>query len=194
MEENEDEVEEPMGEPAHRPTPRIPRDPADLPAVPEDHDLDQPPEAPPTSSQSQTPVDATYIPPAVPESFQDRRRRFDQQETIWTRKKARTDEPEVEVGLHSMDFSKTTLPEGWTYDKKNNEFVLGATQDWWSFEDGFLVRNHVWSRTSTYHPEEFPVSTDFLQTTTGLSMQQGTRTIYVNSTCLLYTSPSPRDA
>ena len=180
--ENEDEDEEPMGEPSHMQTPKAPGDPADLPAVPEDHDLDQPPEAPPTSSQSPMPVDATYIPPAAPESFQDRRRRFDQQETIWTRKKARTDEPEVEVGLHSMDFSKTTLPEGWTYDKKNNEFVLGATQDWWSFEDGFLVRNHVWSRTSTYHPEEFPVSTDFLQTTTGLSMQQGTRTIYVNST------------
>ena len=66
--------------------------------------------------------------------------------------------------------------------RRTTSSFLGATQDWWSFEDGFLVRNHVWSRTSTYHPEEFPVSKDFLQTTTGLSMQQGTRTIYVNST------------
>ena len=38
------------------------------------------------------------------------------------------------------------------------------------------------SRTSTYHPEEFPVTIDFLQTTTSLSIQKGTRTIYVNST------------
>ena len=116
-----------MGEPAHMQTPKAPRDPADLPAVPEDHDLGSTSGSTTrTSSQSSMPVDATYVPPAVPESFQDRRRRFDQQETIWTRKKARTDGPEVEVGLHSMDFSKTTLPEGWTYDKKNNEFILGS--------------------------------------------------------------------
>ena len=38
-----------------------------------------------TSSSSAAPMAVD------PESFQDRRRRFDQQEAIWTRKKARTD-------------------------------------------------------------------------------------------------------
>ena len=86
------------------------------------------------------------------------------------------------MDLHSFDFGKSTkLPERWHYDEKNNEFILGETKDWWGFEDGFLVRNHVWGRTTTYHPEQFPISKDLLQTTTGLSMQKGSRTIYVNS-------------
>ena len=190
---SEDE-EQPMDEPPHMSTPMAPPDPAHLPPVPEDDDLDLPdPNEPPHAGQHELPpqqasssappvVDATYHPPEIPESFQDRRRRFDQQETIWARKKARTDEIEVEVDLHSFDLTKSNaLPSGWHYDVKNNEFVLGATQDWWSFEDGFLVRNHVWGRTTTYHPEEFPIDKDLLQTTTGLSMQQGSRTIYVNS-------------
>lgn len=127
-------------------------------------------------------MDITYAPPSAPETFQDRRRRFDQQETIWARKKAKADAGNIEVDLHSFDFVKSTkLPEGWHYDEKNNEFVLRETKDWWSCEDGLLVRNHVWGRTTTYHSEQFPTSKDLLQTTTGLSMQKGTRTIYVNS-------------
>ena len=53
--------------------------------------------------------------------------------------------------------------------------------DWWSYEDGFLVRNHIWGRNTTYKPEEFPIDASFLQTTTGLTLQQGSRTIYVNA-------------
>ena len=126
-------------------------------------------------------VDPLYAPPAH-ESFQDRRRRFDQQETIWTRKKARTDDGDVDLNLNSFDFSKSTpLPSGWHYDEKTHEFTLGKTADWWSYEDGFWVRNHVWGRKSTYKPETFPIDPSYLQTTTGLTLQQGSRTIYVNS-------------
>ena len=192
---DDDEFEEPMGEPAHMETPRVdaePRtslpDPADLP-VPGDHDLDSPKADPPSRPMAETSsssmpapmaVDPLYAPPPA-ESFQDRRRRFDQ-ETIWTRKKARTDEGDVDINLHGFDLTKSTpLPSGWTYDEKNNEFILGETQDWWSYEDGFLVRNHVWGRNTTYKPEEFFIDTSFLQTTTGLTLQQGSRTIYVNA-------------
>ena len=42
--------------------------------------------------------------------------------------------------------SLNRLAEGWTYDEKANEFVLGPTQDFWSYEDGFLIENHCWSR------------------------------------------------
>ena len=134
-----------------------------------------------SSSSGPMTVDPLYAPPAH-ESFQDRRRRFDQQETIWTRKKARTDDGDVDLNLNSFDFSKSTpLPSGWHYDEKTHEFTLGKTADWWSYEDGFLVRNHVWGRKSTYKPETFPIDPSYLQTTTGLTLQQGSRTIYVNS-------------
>ena len=100
-----------MGEPSHLQTPMArtdqqdPRpDPADLP-VPEDDDLNSPKAEPadvpaPEASSSSGPmtVDPLYAPPAH-ESFQDRRRRFDQQETIWTRKKARTDDGDVDLNL-----------------------------------------------------------------------------------------------
>ena len=36
--------------------------------------------------------------------------------------------------------SLNNLVEGWTFDKATGEFVLGETEDYWSFEDGFLVR------------------------------------------------------
>ena len=95
------EFEEPMGEPAHMETPRVDAepptslpDPADLPVL-EDHDLDSPKVDVPSrlaaeisSSSMPAPmaIDPLYAPPPA-ENFQDRRRRFDQQETIWIRKK-----------------------------------------------------------------------------------------------------------
>ena len=86
------------------------------------------------------------------------------------------------TNLHGFDLTRSTpLPAGWTYDEKNNEFILRETQDWWSYEDGFLVRNHVWGKNTTYKPEEFPIDASFLQTTTGLTLQQGSRTIHVNA-------------
>ena len=180
LEESEEEEEEPMVEPSHLRTPMAPPDPSNLPPVPEDDDLDRPAESSRPSHEVPAPmVDVSYLPPSSAETFQDRRRRFDQQETIWARKKIKTSSGDIEVDLHSFDFDKSTqLPEGWRYDEKNNEFILGETKDWWSFEDGFLVRNHVWGRTTTYHPEQFPIAEEFLQTTTGLSMQKGSRTIY----------------
>ena len=74
----------------------------------------------------------------------------------------------------------TALPEGWYFDSKTQEFYLGDTVDYWSYEDGFLVRNHVLSRTHTFQAEEFPIPQDQLQTTTGLTLQRGSRQVYVN--------------
>ena len=42
------------------------------------------------------------------------------------------------------------LPSGWNYDEKTNEFKLGATEDFWSVENGFLVRNHVVGRADSF--------------------------------------------
>ena len=36
-------------------------------------------------------------------------------------------------------------------------------------------------KNTTYKPEEFPIDASFLQTTTGLTLQQGSRTIHVNA-------------
>lgn len=51
------------------------------------------------------------------------------------------------------------LPDGWTYDKDSNEFVLGNTEDFWTVEEGFLVRNHVVSRDETFQWDRDLVAT-----------------------------------
>ena len=180
-------VDEPMSEPSHvAPL----ENPVELPPVPEDNDLNETTSASAPMASTSAAVDPSYVP--VPdESFESRRRRFDLQETIMTRlrpperpmeprqKKARTEE-DLELELFGFDFSKMSLPEGWHYDSKTNEFFLGDTQDYWSFEDGFLVRNHVLGRKETFKAESFPVPVDELQNAHGLTMQRDCRTIYVN--------------
>ena len=47
-----------------------------------------------------------------PYAQQDRAPRFDQQETIWTRKRTQTDDGDAELSLRSFDKS-TPLPSGW---------------------------------------------------------------------------------
>ena len=74
----------------------------------------------------------------------------------------------------------TNLPAGWHYDPKTHEIYLGSTADFWSFEDGFLVRNHVWSRDCTFHTTDFPLPAEKLQTTNGLTMRRNSRIILVN--------------
>ena len=106
-------------------------------------------------------------------------------------KKARVkdDEEVFHVDLKSatpdMDRqSLNHLAEGWTYDEKTNEFVLSPTRDFWSFEDGFLVRNHCWSRDHTFVLNDsqlpFGLAKADLQKTKGLTMINGHRKIYVN--------------
>ena len=145
--------------------------------------------------------DPTYI-PAQEETFRQQRRRFEQQETIWMKnrpppvherpegeqqqrvKRARQQDQELEMHVDLFcggeGQESTALPEGWYFDSKTQEFYLGGTVDYWSYEDGFLVRNHVLSRTHTFQAEEFPISQDQLQTTTGLTLQRGSRQVYVN--------------
>ena len=140
-------VDEPMSEPTHA-APL--ENPAEPPPVPEDNDL---------NFEERT-IMSRLRPPERP--MEPRQ------------KKARTEEDlELDVELFGFDFSKMSLPEGWHYDDKSNEFFLGDTQDYWSFEDGFLVRNHVPGRKETFKVDE-------LQTAHGLTMQRDCRTIYVN--------------
>ena len=188
-------VDEPMSEPseAHQREPQTspthePQEPQELPPVPEDNDLQEPTT---TTAQASSSAGVTIDPSFVPvpgESFAERRKRFDMQETIFPRlrapeqrrlheplsKKARTEE-DLSLEIFGFDFSQTPLPEGWHYDQQTNEFFLSEVQDYWSYEDGFLVRNHVVGRTETFNPEEFP-----LQSMHGLTMQKGSRQIYAN--------------
>ena len=137
-------------------------------------------------------IDASYVP--VPnESFSDRRRIFELQEIILPRlrpperlrpieprtKKART-EREIDLEFYGFDFFQTPIPEGWHYDKSSNEFHLGETQDFWSFEDDFLVRKHMLGRNESYRAEQFLIAQEELQTVHGLTLQNDCRTIYVN--------------
>ena len=197
----------------------------------------------PTEPEPDLEVDPLFKTPKS-ETFEEKRRRLDKQETIWARPAQNTgatssqhaaaasaaaeqepQEPAAEgsASLHNITHtppspgegstkhkdkkirfddeeafhvdlvsatraldadSLNKLAEGWTYDEKSNEFVLGPTQDFWSFEDGFLVRNHCWSRDSTYvlNVQELPFDlkqTD-LQATNGLTMINGQKKIYVN--------------
>ena len=192
--------DEPMSEPSHGGSPAAQTDDAgelldQLPPVPEDQDLqDAVPRGEQASSSATGQIDPSFIP--VPEeSFCERRKRFDLQETIMPRirapehrrlhepksKKART-ESDVDVELYGFDFAQMALPSGWHYDSKSNEFFLGDVQDFWSFEDGFLVRNHVVGRCETFHAgeAEFPIPAEQLQSVHGLSLRSGSRTIYAN--------------
>ena len=75
--------------------------------------------------------------------------------------------------------SLSELADGWLYNEKTQEFTLGPTTDFWSYEDGFLVRNHCWSREHTFHLSEASLPHD-LQETQGLTMILGQRKIYIN--------------
>ena len=66
------------------------------------------------------------------------------------------------------------------YDEKSSGFWLGDTEDYWSYKDGFLVRNHVLGKTSTFKAQQSPVDVADLQNVNGLTMAQGQRKIYVN--------------
>lgn len=101
------------------------------------------------------------------ETFEQRRRRIAQQETVWLRARPSqdkrliesTDEPDPKkTRMDFMDFGfkihpltndkgvfpLEMFPEGWTLvDAKTNSFVLGETKDFWSVEDCFLVRNRA---------------------------------------------------
>ena len=189
-------------------------DPGQLPPVPEDQDLDEPQQHVPPSVAEPDPdpeweLDPLYAQPAgSQETFEERRRRCDQQETIQARrvhpvvpitepaeehrnKRMRRSQEEdlpIDTDLLVLDDtmdvnSLNNLVAGWTFDKATGEFVLGETKDYWNFEDGFLVRNHVWSRNSTFTSEEapLPVAAEELQSTTGLTLPNGSRQVFVNS-------------
>ena len=133
-------------------------------------------------------------------SFAERRRQHERSETSWMRsplwplvhdhpdpqspgksKRAKHHESvniTVELFPNGCEGS-TNLPAGWHYDPKTHEIYLGSTADFWSFEDGFLVRNHVWSRDCTFHTTDFPLPAEKLQTTNGLTMRRNSR-IMVN--------------
>ena len=118
-------------------------------------------------------IDPSFTAPSSHETFEQKRRRHDLQETVYLRsrqprrelspdrpqedrqkKRSRIDEPEIGMmAIQEMCMAgqrDLILPEGWTYDKNTDEFVLGETQDYWSVEEGFLVRNHVVGRKETF--------------------------------------------
>ena len=140
-------------------------------------------------------------------NFQQRRRNMDQGEMAWLRNFQRQrrplDEPKndseqkrqkiynsVEVGFYSSNgehnkFAGDMLPDGWTYDEVSNSFVLGKTQDFWSVEEGFLVRNHVIARDSSWRPtadaiKDVPIKLGDLQALK-ITMREGASTMMVDS-------------
>ena len=77
------------------------------------------------------------------------------------------------------------LPDGWTYDEVSNSFVLGETQDFWSVEEGFLARNHVIARDSSWRPtpdaiKDVPIKLGDLQALK-ITMREGAVTMMVDS-------------
>ena len=113
------------------------------------------------------------LPASSDDDVRRRRRRIDQGEMAWLRNfqsqrrslEEPTETPErrrqvqnsVEIGLYSMNgehnkFPAEMLPEGWTHDDVSNTFVLSETKDFWSVEDGFLVRNPVVARNASWRP------------------------------------------
>jgi len=162
--------------------------------VPHDGEFESEPPVAPSSAPPMHLRDPTYI-PAQGETFRQQRRRFEQQETIWTRNRPppvherpegeqQQDDEELEMQVDLFcggeGQESTALPEGWYFDSKTQEFYPGDAVDYWSYEDGFLVRNHVLRGTHTFQAEEFPIPQDQLQTTTGLTLQRGSRQVYVN--------------
>ena len=174
--------------------------PQDVP-IPDgdDSEADQPTiAADNTITQSSMPE----APPQLPGlSFAERRRQHERSETSWMRsplwplvhdhpdsqspgnsKRAKHRESvniAVELFPNGCEGS-TNLPAGWHHDPKTHEIYLGSTADFWSFEDGFLVRNHVWSRDCSFHTTDFPLPAEKLQTTNGLTMRRNSRIILVN--------------
>eukprot|EP00435_Cladocopium_sp_Y103_P032775 s1444_g8.t1 len=176
--------------------------PQDIPIPDDDDESDQPTLAA-DNTVTQPPLhdDQSQNPNLPGLSFAERRRRQERQETSWLRsplwpliheapdpespghsKRARHHESvNIAVELYPNGCEGSTpLPAGWHYDPKTHEIYLGATADFWSFEDGFLVRNHVWSRDCTYHTSDFPLPSSKLQTTSGLTMRRNSRVILVN--------------
>ena len=171
----------------------------DLPPVPPDDSDDE--NAPAAAVTNTMPADTGNI------DFRQRRRRMDQGEMAWLRnfqgQRRPLDEPKddseqkrqrifnsVEVGFYSSNgehnkFAHDMLPDGWTHDEVSNSFVLGKTQDFWSVEDGFLVRNHVIARDASWRPtadaiKDVPIKLGDLQTLK-ITMREGASTMMVDS-------------
>ena len=187
-------------EPMEEPRLELPR--PDLPDLIPPHELPPVPETPSAAPQ----IDPSFL-PVQGEDFASQRRRIDQQETIWmrrpssmeherpvpeaqeaqrARKKARRLDEEDDLFSFEpfgFDMGKSTkLPGGWHYDQETNEFWLGETEDFWSVEDGFVVRHHVIAREETYVAEsdDFPVPRADVQLAYGMTMIDGTRKVHVN--------------
>ena len=96
----------------------------------------------------------------------------------------------VEVGCYNSSgernkFADDMLPDGWTYDEVSNTFVLGESQDFWSVEKGFLVRNHVIARDTSWRPtpdatKDVPMKVGDLQALK-ITMREGAATMMVDS-------------
>jgi len=128
----------------------------------------------PASAGGPSAADNTVPADTGDDRFRQRRRRMDQGKMAWLRDyqsqrrphEGTQDDPEkkrkkiqnsVEVGFYSVNgepnkFPADMLPEGWTYDEVSNTFMLIATEDFWSVEDGFLVRNHVIACKTSWRP------------------------------------------
>ena len=224
-----DAMEQP-GQPQDEPPDEMTYSPT-TPAKTEDLDVTETPELPEVPDASQLPVpdseeeepplppvqgpfgqaqqqDATLAPPPAfqsqqDETFEQRRRRLDQQETIWLRGRRPLENPqddkvvkksksgnEIELAFYNMtgdngQIPADLLPEGWTYDPITNDFHLGPTKDFLSVEQGFLVRNHVLARTSTWRPDNesiknMPIPMSKLQQLK-ITMKESSPTMMVDS-------------
>ena len=76
-------------------------------------------------------------------------------------------------------------PRTYDNDEVTNSFVLGKTQDFWSVEEGFLVRNHVIARDSSWRPtadaiKRVPIRLGDLQALK-IAMREGASTMMVDS-------------
>ena len=122
-------------------------------------------------------------------NFQRQRRPLDEPKNDSEQKRQRIYNS-VEVGFYSSNgehnkFAGDMLPDGWTYDEVSNSFVLGKTQDFWSVEEGFLVRNHVIARDSSWRPtadaiKDVPIKLGDLQALK-ITMREGASTMMVDS-------------
>ena len=123
------------------------------------------------------------LPGVTSRSFEERRRHMDASETaVLGAPEKRTRLTDADLELYAYQVSDAGLPSGWSYDERTNSFLLGEPADYWSFEDGFLVRHHLLGRTSSFHAteSEFPIPVTSLQSSTGLTLMKNSRTIAVN--------------
>ena len=96
----------------------------------------------------------------------------------------------VELGFYSSNgehnqFAGDILPDGWTYDEVSNSCVLGKTQDFWSVEEGFLVRNHAIARDPSWRStadaiQDVPIKLGDLQALK-ITTPEGASTMMVDS-------------